>query len=247
MSENGGHWGHSKKVRKKLTVVPKTDLWQSGSRLKTNQTVEFMSHNIHNPQGVGNCQDPCDVDLSLPAQSAAGALWNSLHGRRAFLKKTGGATLATALALHGTRIEVLASVTGQCIYVQKLVMVETFMNNTSGNPIGVNAQGFGPDSLAAHQAAVADLAFFLSTSGQLNSNATPNPAYTYDMVCQDASITGTTTTRIPESNINPTETDNQPFSSDSDLRYKETISYTIPTGYSSLIVEYEYECYRHFV
>jgi len=95
-----------------LTVVPKTDLWQSGSRLKTNQTVEFMSHNIHNPQGVGNCQDPCKVDLSLPIQPTGGALWNSAIGRRTFLKRTGGATLATALALHGTGVQVYADSTG---------------------------------------------------------------------------------------------------------------------------------------
>jgi hypothetical protein len=71
-----------------------------------------MSHSIHNPEGVGNCQVPCDVDPSFPVQSQGGALWNSAIGRRTFLKRTGGATLATALALHGTRMQVQAAETG---------------------------------------------------------------------------------------------------------------------------------------
>jgi hypothetical protein len=41
-----------------------------------------------------------------------GSLWNNSIGRRVFLKKTGAATLATAVALHGVRLQVQANGTG---------------------------------------------------------------------------------------------------------------------------------------
>lgn len=53
----------------------------------------------------GGCQADCSSNSQLPEPS----LWNSTLGRRAFLRKTGMATAATAIALHGFRVEVLAS------------------------------------------------------------------------------------------------------------------------------------------
>ena len=93
---------------------------------------------------MGNCQDPCDVDLSLPAQPAAGALWNSAIGRRTFLKRTGGATLATALALHGSNVQVLAADTAQMAILWELI--------SWGTPTPINVGPF--PSAAAAEAAI---------------------------------------------------------------------------------------------
>jgi hypothetical protein len=92
-----------------------------------------MSHNIHNPQGGGNCQVPCNVDHSVPVQPSAGALWNLPRGRRTFLKQTGGATLATALALHGTRIQLQAAETGRYYNNSTQTETATFIWKSSQN------------------------------------------------------------------------------------------------------------------
>lgn len=56
-------------------------------------------------QGLGNF-DPLVFANNLPEPS----LWNSQLGRRAFLKKTGAATVATVVVLNGMKLEVLAGV-----------------------------------------------------------------------------------------------------------------------------------------
>jgi hypothetical protein len=60
----------------------------------------------YNPQGKPQQQsgiDACSSNLPEPS------LWNSAVGRRMFIKATGAATVATVIALHGFKIEVLAS------------------------------------------------------------------------------------------------------------------------------------------
>ena len=74
-----------------------------------------MNDNSHNNRGGHNSQAPDSLNLALPdlAASPEGNLWNSAIGRRTFLKKTGAATVATAVAMHGFRVQVQATVTGQ--------------------------------------------------------------------------------------------------------------------------------------
>ena len=63
-----------------------------------------MSNKSTSESESESCQADCNQH-NLPDPS----LWNSAVGRRSFMKKTGMATAATAIALHGFRVEVLAS------------------------------------------------------------------------------------------------------------------------------------------
>ena len=67
--------------------------------------VPTMSNNYNPERERESCQADCDCN-SAPDPN----LWNSAVGRRAFLKKTGGASALTILAYHGFRADVLASV-----------------------------------------------------------------------------------------------------------------------------------------
>lgn len=62
-----------------------------------------MTDNNKTEQG-GACQADCNCNAE-PAPT----LWNSILGRRSFVKRTGSATAAAAIAMHGFRMEVLAS------------------------------------------------------------------------------------------------------------------------------------------
>ena len=65
----------------------------------------------NNPDNGGACQADCNWH-SEPA--ATPTLWNASLGRRSFMKKTGSATAAAAIAMHGFRMEVLATASGVC-------------------------------------------------------------------------------------------------------------------------------------
>ena len=56
-------------------------------------------------RGGHESQSPDNAD---PSAYNEGSLWNNPIGRRVFLKKTGAATVATAVALHGFRVQVQA-------------------------------------------------------------------------------------------------------------------------------------------
>ena len=71
-----------------------------------------MNDKNHNTGGGYESQTPHNLDLSLPGLPTEASLWNSPLGRRVFLKKTGAATVATAVALHGFRVQVQATTTG---------------------------------------------------------------------------------------------------------------------------------------
>jgi len=71
----------------------------------------------HTHRGGHESQAPDTVDLSLPDIASSASLWNSPIGRRAFLKKTGAATVATAVAMHGFRVQVQAQATGGTVRI----------------------------------------------------------------------------------------------------------------------------------
>ena len=62
-------------------------------------------------EGGQDSQNPHNAETAGRSllQSLEPSLWNSKIGRRAFVKKTGAATVGTAIALHGFRMEVMAS------------------------------------------------------------------------------------------------------------------------------------------
>ncbi len=70
-----------------------------------------MNDKNHTTGGGYESQTPHNLDLSLPGLPTEASLWNSPLGRRAFLKKTGAATVATAVAMHGFRVQVQALTT----------------------------------------------------------------------------------------------------------------------------------------
>ena len=78
-----------------------------------------MNDKSHTTGGGYESQTPHNLDLSLPGLPTQASLWNSPLGRRAFLKKTGAATVATAVAMHGFRVQVQAAVTGLAIKTQE--------------------------------------------------------------------------------------------------------------------------------
>lgn len=67
-----------------------------------------MNEKNHTNRGGYESQTPDNTDAQTHHE---GALWNSPIGRRVFLKRTGAATVATAVALHGFRVQVQAQQT----------------------------------------------------------------------------------------------------------------------------------------
>jgi hypothetical protein len=56
-------------------------------------------------------RESCQADCNCHSEPAP-TLWNSALGRRSFMKKTGSASVAAAIALHGFKLEVLANASG---------------------------------------------------------------------------------------------------------------------------------------
>ena len=107
-----------------------------------------MNDNSHNNRGGHNSQAPDSLNLALPdlAASPEGNLWNSAIGRRTFLKRTGAATVATAIGMHGFRVQVQASVTnGAYITKAEIIDKETNANLTKFNVEITYVNGTGKD------------------------------------------------------------------------------------------------------
>ncbi len=183
----------------------------------------------------GGCQADCNSNNHPPEPS----LWNSTIGRRAFMKKTGMATAATVIALHGFRAEVLASESAACNLVQTLVRGEFFMYN-AGGPITITAVGTGANASIAHEAAMADLHNKIAASGRLNTAATPNPSLTMANICSSSPLTGISTSKFPDYS-DPTIENSIPINDElTGPGYQETITFKIPSGYNSIITTYTY-------
>lgn len=135
-----------------------------------------MSHNTNYPEARADCQASSNVDLSITIKPPAGALWNSAIGRRAFLKRTGGATLATALALHGTRVQVQAVETSAWkIKTYKLIL----QAGVDADPVHINVSASSAEA-AANAATTALLTAVSDAIGNGSWDTNINTGWSYN-------------------------------------------------------------------
>jgi hypothetical protein len=158
-----------------------------------------MNHNIHNPQEIVNCQAPCNckIDFSM-------AVRNSTVGRRKFLKQTGGATLATALSLHGSRVQVQAAGTthcpqhggGPCTFISS-ISVEF----TSAAPV---APALNPDGSVYRKSSGRRFSGTMTINySRCDGSAAPNPTTMTVFSGGHIDPPATTDVRQPNSSANP--------------------------------------------
>jgi len=104
-----------------------------------------MNDSNNSRRGGGESQAP-NNDQSQNSAS----LWNSPLGRRAFLKKTGAATVATAVALHGFKTQVQAQGTG-------LKVIRYYQRAATANPTAAATAATAATAAGATQACLAAL------------------------------------------------------------------------------------------
>jgi hypothetical protein len=112
-----------------------------------------------------SCQADCNQH-SLPDPS----LWNSALGRRSFMKKTGMATAATTLALHGFKLEVLANASATPTCGTK--SVQTYFSWVQTSTQSGSGSGATPAEAIAKAVALAKLG---GDGGSTTNDIAPGP------------------------------------------------------------------------
>jgi hypothetical protein len=133
--------------------------------------------NSKNHTTGGGPESPASHNDDSLLKSLEPSLWNSSLGRRQFLKRTGAATVGTAIALHGFRTEVLASESVE----RRLRRITLYLLINNG-PILVVGAGRANSPQGAKEAAFESIVGDLEARGFVRHDEEhdPNPSFIWE-------------------------------------------------------------------